>query len=110
MREETQQVANDMGDQKRSLFISLTQLAMNVQSSSQGINYDRTSEIGSPLQIHLSIITPQAMLAMKAPPYGLLKAPHSRTGKHPGHCCGSMESVRHSVLYLFASANVSPFP
>ena len=29
MREETQQVANDMGDQKRSLFISLTQLAMN---------------------------------------------------------------------------------
>lgn len=26
MREETQQVANDMGDQKRSLFVSSTQL------------------------------------------------------------------------------------
>jgi len=27
MREETQQVANDIGDQKRSFFVSLTQLA-----------------------------------------------------------------------------------
>ena len=82
----------------------------NVQYLSQGINYDRTSEIGSPLQIHLPIITPQAMLAMKALPYGSLKALHSRTGKHPGHCCGSTESVRLSVLYLFAFANGSPFP
>ena len=68
-----------------------------------------TSEVGSPLQIHLPIITPQAMRAIKAPPYGSLKAPYSRTGKHPRHCCGSMESVRLSVLYLFAFANGSPF-
>jgi len=83
---------------------------MKVQTLSQGINYDRISEIGSPLQIHLSITTPQAMLTTKAPPYGSLKVPYSRTGKHPGHCYGSTENVQLPVLYLFALANGSPFP
>ena len=110
MREETKQVANDMGDQKRSLFVRPTQLTMTVQSLSQGINYDTISEIGSPPQIHLSITTSQAMLTMKALAYGLLKALFSPTGKNPGHCYGSTGNVRLPVLYLFALTNRSSFP
>ena len=50
-----QQVADHMGDQKRSSSNNLISLAimMNAQLLLQAISYERTSETGSPLQIHL---------------------------------------------------------
>ena len=88
-----QQMAVDIGDQKRGLSHISPILVVGAQIPLQKRNADGSFQDGSRPRTHLLITILQAVHVTRALRYGSFKAAPSRTGRSLPHCCGYTENV-----------------